>query len=243
MTIVLLEHFTSVAARRPDAALRAEGGAMRDALADDLQRLPGVTLDLVERRHGRAGSFRERLRRADAALVIAPETGGVLERLSRAVEVQGRVLLGSSSRVSRLAGDKLATARLLASAGIPTPATETIPFRGAADRLAGRTLPFVLKPRDGCGGRGVVLVRRRRHQAAAIAAVRRATRGADLLVQEYLLGEDASVSVIASDSGGTPALLSLGLNRQSVRRGRRFEYSGGQVGWRHPMAERAVEAA
>src|SRR5260221_96820 len=123
MTIVLLEHFTRVAARRSEAALRAEGGAMRDALADDLRRLPGVSLDLVESRHDPIGSFRERLRRADAALVIAPETGGVLERLSRAVEEEGRVLLGSSSRVARLAGDKLATARPLPAAGIPQPAT------------------------------------------------------------------------------------------------------------------------
>src|SRR5260221_5779554 len=118
MTIVLLEHFTSVAARRSEAALRAEGGAMRDALADDLRRLPGVSLDLVESRHDPIGSFRERLRRADAALVIAPETGGGLGRLSRAVEEEGPGLLGSSSRVSRLAGGNLSTPCPLALAGI-----------------------------------------------------------------------------------------------------------------------------
>ncbi len=62
-------------------------------------------------------------------------------------------------------------------------------------------------------------------------------------MQEYVPGEDASVSVLASDTRDPEAVLPLGLNRQSVRRGRRFVYSGGQAGWRHSMARRALEAA
>src|SRR6266850_2193839 len=228
MKIVLLEHLTSSSGPGrggrgawADRHLRAEGAAMRDALAEDLIRLgdvevallhrPGIaaeaglrrllrhapprSLDLVPVRGRTEGVFRSALRRADAGLVIAPEEEDLLARLSRIVEEEGRILLGPSSGVARLAGDKLASGRLLAAASLPTPATQAVPFATAARRLRSWPLPVVLKPRDGCGGRGVRLVRGREGIGRALAAVRRATTRPDLLVQEYVPGEDASVSL------------------------------------------------
>jgi hypothetical protein len=263
MTIVVLEHFTSApGGGRDGAGLEAEGRAMRDAVAEDLGRLRGVAVVVVPRPEasaaGRGGRrvrrrparpaspasprdsiFRDLLRRAEAALVIAPESGGVLARLARLVGDEGRILLGPSPAIVRLAGDKLATARLLAAAGLPTPATEAVPFASAAARLRRRRRPFVLKPRDGCGCRGVVLVRPGDDAGAAIATVKKATARHDLLVQEWVRGVDASVSLVAGKDG----VLVLGLNRQHLRRRDGLEYEGGETPMRHPLAAEAIDAA
>jgi predicted ATP-grasp superfamily ATP-dependent carboligase len=264
MRVVLLEHFTSLPPGRATASLRAEGGAMLGAVARDLAACPGVSLRVLRRQARRpvagrpgieeralsgppAAALRESLRDADAALVIAPETDGLLETLSRVVEESGRILLGPSAAAVRLAGDAVRTARLLAAAGVPAPWSAALRLAGATRRLGraarGRTAlraPFVLKPADGCGGRGVVIVRRPRAIAAAVAAVRRATRRPVGLVQEMVQGEAASVSVIA----GADRFLALGLNRQTIRAGRgAMIYAGGETPWTHPLADEAVETA
>lgn len=234
MKIAVLEHFTAQPAGAARSGPRAEGRAMRDAVVSDLRELPGLSVEVVERRR----DFRGALRRADAALVIGPEERGTLERMARAVEREGRLLLGPSPAAVRLLADKLATARCLEAAGVATPRTEAIRFGRALRRLRARPLPFVVKPRDGCGCRGVVIVRRRREIARALRVVRRATRRADFLVQDYVSGESASVSIIASEG-----LLPLGLNRQRLRGRTTPAYDGGETFWPHRMAPLALTAA
>jgi hypothetical protein len=234
MRIAVLEHFTSIPVAVGCFDRVAEGRAMRDAVVADLLRLPAVEVVVVERR----AVFGAALRTVDAALVIAPETGGVLARLCRAVERRGLLLLGPSSPVVRLLADKLRTSKCLTAAGVATPRTEALPLDMALGRLRRRVPPFVLKPRDGCGGEGVIVVRRASEAKEALDAVRRATRRDDCLVQEYVEGDAASVSLIVS---GDP--LDLGLNRQRLRRGRALAYLGGETFWPHPRAGEAVAGA
>ncbi|MGH9796721.1 MAG: hypothetical protein ACRD5D_01040, partial [Candidatus Polarisedimenticolia bacterium] len=116
--------------------LEAEGRAMRDAVAEDLGRLPGVVAGRFDRSHVPRGADRERtllarLRRADAALVIAPEEHRTLERLTRLVLAAGARLLGCGPAAIRIASDKGATARLLAANAVPGPATRRVAFAGA----------------------------------------------------------------------------------------------------------------
>ena len=253
MTIVVLEHFTSApGGGAGGAGMEAEGRALRDAVAADLGRLRDVEVVVVPRparpipgrdeRKGlarRDATFRALLRRAQAALVVAPEGGGILERLSRLAGDERRLLLGPGPEAVRLAGDKLATARLLAAAGVPTPAVRSMPLAGAARRLERAPRPVVLKPRDGCGGRGVVLLRPGDSAGAAVAAVRKATGRRDFLVQEWVPGASASVSLVA----GARGILVLGLNRQRLGGRGRLEYAGGETPWPHPQAPEAIDAA
>lgn len=265
MTLVVFEHFTSI----PPAGGRSpavEGRAMRDAVVADFLALPGIEVvvphasawpppPMVPRHRGRVGSnlrgvilrgdpetgLRAALRNAGAALVIAPEQDGILERLSAIVEGEGRVLLGPSARAVRLAGDKAATGACLAAAGLPAPPVEVIRFDRAGARLARRPLPFILKPRDGCGSVGVIAVRRRDRLAAALAAVRAATSREDLLVQDHLGGDPASVSIVVPDGRGD--VLPLALNRQTIRGRSKFVYAGGLTPWRHHQEDRALRIA
>jgi len=234
MKIAVLEHFTSLPRAAPVADRAGEGRAMRDAVVADLACLPGARVLVVERRR----DFRAALRRADAALVVAPEESRILERLCRLVERSGRTLLGPSSEAVRFLADKLRTARVLAAAGVPTPRTRVLSFVSARPALRRMRTPFVLKPRDGCGGQGVVVVRLRRQIDAALDVVRRATRRDDLLAQDYVPGAPASVSLVVS-----AATLDLGLNSQRLRRGRTPAYLGGETFWPHARADEAVAAA
>ena len=121
MKIAVFEHFTALPRAAPVADRSGEGRAMRDAVVTDLARLPGSRVLVVERRR----DLRAALRWADAALVVAPEESGILERLCLRVERSGRNLLGPSSEAVRLLADKLGTARVLAAAGVPTPRLPT----------------------------------------------------------------------------------------------------------------------
>lgn len=86
--------------------------------------------------------------------------------------------------------DKLALAQRCAGK-VRVPRTERL------DQVADHgswTYPVIVKPRTGSGSRGISLVESR-HDLAGLAA------SADLLVQEYLPGEEYSIDVLA-DAGG-----------------------------------------
>jgi len=242
MKIAVLEHFSALPAGVGHPGLVTEGRALRDAVSADVRRLPGREALVVER--GRL--FHDALRVSDAALVIAPAGGGVLEARCREVEQEGRLLLGPSSAAVRLASDKLLAYRCLLAAKVPVPRTEAVPFASAGRRLRDRTPPFVVKPRDGCGGQGVILVRRRAAVAAAIESLRETTGRRDFLVQDYVVGDAASVSILARDRaepGVRGDLLTLALNRQRFEWRDAFLYLGGETPWPHRLASRALAVA
>jgi len=232
--ILLHEHYNSRPPGAAPAPLRRAGRAMYDAARRELGALPGVTV-LAARRQGRGPGLSGRdLARADAALVIAPEAKGCLMRLARAVERAGVTPLGCGPRAAGLAGDKLATARLLTRAGIATPATRRVGSGAAGLRgLARLPLPLVLKPRDGCGAEGVEVVRRRGEMAAALRRARRAADGAGVIVQPYLAGAPMSVSLLVRcgrrRSRGGPSVLVLAVGRQRIGGHRSLRYLGGEL--------------
>jgi hypothetical protein len=264
MRVVLLEFVSATTAprRRPgrrrqpeQTGLFREGRAMRDAVLADLLALPDIEVVLIHhprerlRRHPRlrtvpaghdpAPALRAAARQADAALVIAPETAGVLERLSRIVETAGCRLLGSPPAAVRLAADKIATARLLGAAALPAPETRLVRFATAGATLARRSPPFVLKPRDGAGSAGVMVVRRRSEVGGALRRLRAATDRDDFILQQYVEGTPASASLLV---GAAPSgvILPLALGRQRLRGGRTPKYTGGEIPLRHPGAGAAL---
>ncbi len=82
----------------------------------------------------------------DAALIVAPETGGVLERLNRMVEDAGKLLLGCSSPAVALTASKITTLNTFAQHGVRVPETVywgTRPPKGDDG--------YVVKPDDGAG--------------------------------------------------------------------------------------------
>jgi tyramine---L-glutamate ligase len=179
------------------------------------------------------------LARSDAALIIAPETDGVLVRLSARAERAGIPLLGSSSAAVAIAGDKAACHELFLRTGLPTPSTRRTGF-AAAQRVAHEMgFPLVAKPPDGVGCEGVTLVAGPEELAGALALLRRATRQEEILLQTFVAGTHASVSLLVAEGHSLP----LSLNGQAIEVGRPFVYRGGVVPLDHPAAAHAFAVA
>lgn len=210
---------------------------MRRAVVADFGALPGVevryTLDSrYPSRRGslpigpgeEAGRFVELARTADAVLVIAPETSGVLAARERLLRRVGVPSLGGSPRAVETAGDKLAASRRLAVLGVPV-----VPTRRHGPRRSPPSQPSVLKPRDGAGSIATVLVPPGEPWPAL---------GGGLIAQPFLTGRPASAAAILSRCG---SIRWIGAASQKVTIvAGRFAYRGGSVPHRFPRALRAA---
>lgn len=256
---ILVHEFASgggLAGRPVRASLAREGAAMLSALVADLaaigrhrivttvdlryflQAPPGV--EVVTLPPGSAVLLDGLIASADAVWLVAPETGGCLESLAAKVERKRRKLLGPGAAAIRRASDKAGLPLRLARVGVPHPETRVL--RKGTDwvRVAQELgYPVVLKPARGAGCEGVCLARDKRELGQAVELARRANGSGPWLVQRYVPGLAASVSLL---SDGRRAV-ALTVNSQAVRASRPFAYRGGVTPFEHPLAGRAVEAA
>lgn len=202
-------------------SLAIEGDMMVNALLDDLTRLPNVAV-LVSRdprlAFGATGvdcmspnagedpfvAFARGVRRCDAVWPIAPETGGVLEELSRIVVEEGRLLLGSLPEAVAVAASKSRTATVLEEAGVRCVPTFTDPAR--VTPIPG---PWVIKPDDGAGCADASVVATWQDARGWLDA----RAGEGFIAQPWCDGPALSLSMICHD--GKSALLSC--NLQHVR--------------------------
>jgi predicted ATP-grasp superfamily ATP-dependent carboligase len=194
-------------------------------------------------------SLRSVLRQVDAALVVAPETDGILSRITGIVEdEQNRALLGSSSDAVNHVSDKGKAIELARSLGIPVPQTSTTTTdesEAVLNELARDIgFPVVIKPNNGAGSEGIFVVEDRQDLSKALKIMTRESPKRRMLIQEYVKGVDASVSVLTSGGGHT---MPLSLNRQFVEvkspRDGLSSYEGGYTPFEHPLEARTFECA
>lgn len=187
-------------------ALRQQGRMMLRALLADLGELPGVELITI----GAPSQFRRRfdacVEAADAVWPLAPEAGGLLERLSREVLRRERILLGSGPAALRVAGSKRRTARTLAQAGIAVAPTYT-PDQPLPPGLGA----WVVKPDDGAGCLNTRIFPDAETALAWIAA----TGEAGYVLQAFIPGKLGSLSLLCCD--GVAQLLGCNEQRIAVR--------------------------
>jgi predicted ATP-grasp superfamily ATP-dependent carboligase len=183
--------------------------------------------------------FLSLLKRCDAALIIAPESNGILSRLSAQVEKEGVMLLGSSASATAIAGDKEACGKILSLANLPIPKTCTADIGSAIGIAEQMGYPLVLKPLDGVSSEGICLVDDPADMPAALANLRKRTSRERILLQSFVDGIHASVCLLVAEN----RCLSLSLNRQLIRTGIPFEYRGSEVPFDHAMAGYAIELA
>jgi predicted ATP-grasp superfamily ATP-dependent carboligase len=202
----------------------------------DRKTLPADEVILIEPGQHEA-IFSTQIRRSDAVLVLAPETDGILARLTGIVEAAGNLLLGSNSTAVATTADKTACYQCFQKAGLPTPHTRLTNFASAPQVAEELGFPLVTKPLDGVGCAGVCLVMGPSELAGALNLVRKATSHNQILLQTFVSGIHASVSLLITQDRALP----LSLNGQEVRSGRPFTYCGGVIPLDHPMAGRAFE--
>jgi predicted ATP-grasp superfamily ATP-dependent carboligase len=235
--------------------LAREGDMMVSALVKDLAALGGI--DIVSVRDARlapveqTGScrvihvygnpwdiWRSAIEEVDAVWPIAPESGRALQRLSELVIRAGRILIGSRPAAVSLTTSKRATAERLAAYGVPV-----VPTVSALE-IARRGLPegangWVVKPDDGAGAEGTRRFRSADEVRQALAA---ASEIDNLVVQPFMPGVAASMSVLCHD--GRARLLSCNL-QDIVIENEAFRFRGCVVGGyeqRRPVCERLAAA-
>jgi predicted ATP-grasp superfamily ATP-dependent carboligase len=205
-------------------SLAREGDAMLGALLADLLQLPDVEitttrdprlpmLELPVKVEIAQENIWEHWSRgiaeADAVWPIAPESGGMLERIS-AMAADCK-LLGCSPEAVRLAASKWATARCLEKAGIAVVST------WRASEFKPETGRFIAKPDDGVGCEGSKVF-----DSAARLLDWMQEKNSTYVIQPWLAGEAASLSMICRN--GRAQLLSC--NRQLI------EVSDGEIHYR-----------
>jgi predicted ATP-grasp superfamily ATP-dependent carboligase len=222
------------------ASLTREGDMMLRALVKDVAALSGIDIMLVrDRRLGSIGlaadcrmldanedpwaAWQQEIDDVDAVWPIAPETGGALSRLSGLVVAAGRTLVGSRPPAVALTASKLATVEHLKASGIA--AVPTVSARAAArNGLPRSPQGWVVKPDDGAGAESTRLFRREDDLRGWLSVSEDVD---DFIVQPYLPGVVASLSVLCRDGGARL----LTCNRQEITvEGGSFRFRGCVVG-------------
>jgi tyramine---L-glutamate ligase len=235
MRIFVYEHITGGGCldEALPPALAREGDLMLQALLDDLRDLAGTEVLIMRdprlpatgaaiqvlrpRSKAEAQSmFRRCCASADAVWPIAPESGGVLERLTIEVLDGERILLGSRPGALRIAASKMVTARTLAAAGVPVVPTYSNPAQ-----LPAELEQVVIKPDDGAGCQ-----RTRIYSRAAALDWWSDNHPDDCVVQPYLRGDPLSLSLLCD--GQAVQLLSCNRQRITIADGE-FRFTGVDV--------------
>jgi len=229
----------------PDSMLR-EGRAMWEAIVSDLARfghrvtttldarvseplapnqIPPIEMETISTRQTEKLAFERLACQADATLVIAPETNGILaERVGRIREI-GAKSLNCTPAAIELCGDKLRLSDLLMSKGIETIPTTAIDFNDPLpSEWAGKSC--VIKPRDGAGSWLTFAIRTLDANAWLKIGIEfhKACAADRAILQPWIPGRAMSVGCICHPSGEVD-LLPVACQNQ----GANFCYQGGTI--------------
>lgn len=169
---------------------------------------------------------------ADWTLVIAPEINGELFAVARRVEHVGGRLLGPSPAFIAMASDKHRTAEHLRDRGIPAPRGQVFQ-PGELPRDV--ETPAVVKPLDGAGSLGVMLLQNQQDVSTAFA-----NPGSPLRIESLQAGQPASVAVLCSPQGDFWPLPAC---EQKLSTDGRFSYLGGRAPIASDLNQRAQSLA
>jgi hypothetical protein len=189
----------------------------------------------------------------DAVLVIAPETGGLLAKLIGIAEDQGKIVFGPTAKAAALVSNKGETTKLLASHGLPVPRSEILslplplPWQWQDKITDHFSWPLVLKPVTGAGGQGVKVITNLVELECAVKQFEEALdinacprpEFRSIQVQEYIPGDNVSVSCFVSACQAMP----ISLNLQHIALGKELCFQGITIPYRYPQAEKVLEIA
>ena len=233
------------------SCFKAAGHNVTVVLADGLSKLnPPLNTDCVlpvSNFKEAQDTIRKACGKVDAALVVAPETGGVLQSLVELVEQTGVASLNCKSAVIRAVSNKADLYEKLKAKGIIIPETISLSFSDDLSNIKSAikgkfSFPVLFKPVEGEGCSGISIASSETQIDAAIAKVKSQSQCGRFLVQEYLTGHAASVSLLSTGEKALP----LSLNEQKVTLATPdgdSSYDGGVVPFEHPFWLEALDVA
>lgn len=161
--------------------------------------------------------------------VVGPEVplcAGLVDAFAEA----GLRVFGPCRAAARLEGSKRFAKEIMAAAGVPTARAETFTDAAAARRALARFhLPLVIKADGLAAGKGVVIAQTLAEAETAIAAMlvdgAFGAAGAEVLIEEFLEGEEASI--LALVDGTHIALLPSSQDHKRINDGDQGPNTGG----------------
>lgn len=239
MRVFVYEYMTATGLGRdpgsPEHGMYREGRAMRDALAADFARIPGVAV----RTYPDDGPpcdddrFLAEVECSDRQLLVAPEFHGTLYALTCLARTRGNPL-GPSPEATELTSDKLTLSEHWRSRGVRTPATTD------REPTVCDASGVVVKPRFGAGSTATYLLDCRQDFYRVRALLDEANEDiGPMILQEFVPGQAASVAFLCGPNGCTPLLPAF----QLLSADGRFKYEGGELPIPPNLAERAVRLA
>ncbi len=263
MKLLIYEYFASGA--EDQEGLKRAGFVMLDAVIKDFAQITGlhiITL-LDSSFHGAVSwtcsgqevetrwrkreedwliQFEDIVLECDIVLIIAPEMGDILAKLTRIAERYGKTILGSSSQTLQLVSNKAKTLSLMKRKGLPVPQSEILktPLPGniKARIVDGFSFPLVIKPVYGAGGEGVWRIETEIQLEKVLQSLP-VMKENYFLVQEYILGQAMSVSCFVLDG----QVLPLSLNKQIISLQDELVFQGIIVPFEHPQAQDILNTA
>ncbi len=183
----------------------------------------------------------------DLVYVVAPETDQTLQSLVKLVEATGKASLNCTSNAITAVSDKSLLYGQLQKHGFLIPKTTIMKKADSLEHVKrtiekGFLFPVVFKPTDGTSCGGISLVRSRADVEKALNKIKSEFKSDKFIIQEFISGEPASVSLICN---GTKAAV-LGLNKQIISLNAPSQdscYQGGVVPFDNPMKQEAFAVA
>lgn len=181
---------------------------------------------------------------ADAAFIIAPETGGTLRSMVEFLEQNGVATINCSSKSIEAVSDKGVLFQVLKCKGLLVPKTVTVDVSDSIGKAVKNcfSFPVVFKPLDGVGCSGLSLVENESQIVEAVAKLDSELVCRKFVVQEFIEGEAVSVSMLCTGS----SVLPVNLNKQEIFLSNPTGascYMGGAVPLEHKLREKAFEVA
>ncbi len=183
----------------------------------------------------------------DAIYIIAPETGQILQSLVELAQKTGKISLNSESQTIGKVADKAHLYMHLQENGFPTPKTLILAFSASLAEVK-QTIkhelnyPVVFKPVDGIACGGLSIVKEETQVQKAIEKIKSKSKNECFMVQEFINGESASVSILST---GKKAM-SLRLNKQNIILGdpeSASSYEGGIVPFDYWLKQNVFKVA
>jgi hypothetical protein len=183
----------------------------------------------------------------DAVLIVAPETAQTLQSIVELVEKTGKVSINCESNTISKVANKIVLYQVLKTNHLAIPKTLSLRVnddlakvkRAIKNKLS---YPVVFKPVDGVSCGGLSFVKGESQVEKAVEKIKAASAEENFVVQEFIEGESASVSLLCAKG----KVFAISLNQQTTRVGAPEEascYEGGSVPFDHPLRQEAFTMA
>ncbi|MEM1514697.1 MAG: ATP-grasp domain-containing protein [Candidatus Bathyarchaeia archaeon] len=242
-----------------------EGYAMLHALIEDFKALGHFVMTILDSRVAELNPplradriipvsdkknlnklLNEACKNVDVAYIIAPELNGMLKELVKKVEEIGAKTMNCSFKAIEETSNKINVYERLKRVGIDVPETmsisvhEDIKHVKKISREIG--FPLIFKPPISAGSCGLSLVKNEEQIEGAIRKIKESCSEDTFLVQEFIRGSPASISLICDGE----RVLPLTLNAQLIKLAppeASSSYEGGIVPYDHPLSGEAMRVA